>query len=107
MSDWIKNLKVGDLVIVSTRYDEVLRKVDRITKAGNIGVGAWLFNSNGIERNGDTWSKASLYEATPQKVNQIRERQIIKKAYNLMKNAHEINIGQALKIIEILGDKTE
>lgn len=102
MSEFIKNLKVGDTVVVSTRFDMFVRKVDRITKAGNIGVGGMLFNQSGIERNGDLWSKASLYEATPELLSKIRKDQTIKAAIRLMRYTKEINLEQAIEIIKIL-----
>lgn len=107
MSEWIKNLKVGDTVLVSTRYDLVIRQVDRITKAGNIGVGGMLFNPNGIERNGNTWSKASLHEATPELLAEIRAKQIIRKAHRLMTDTKSINLEQAIAIIKILSPQKQ
>ena len=102
MSEWIKNLKVGDMVIISTRMGESIGRVDRITKAGNIGVGSSLFRPDGIERGCDTWNIRVLREATPEAVNRIKRADTIKKAYNLMRNATGINFEQATKIIEIL-----
>lgn len=107
MSDWIKNLKVGDYVFVFWRGGRALRKVEKITPAGNIKVNGILFNDNGTERGGYTWSRSYLAEATQEEITSFREELTIKKAIRLMHETKEITLEKALKIIEILGDKAE
>lgn len=102
MSEFIKNLKVGDIVIVENRYSQSVRKVDRITPAGNIVVCGVIYNKNGLERCGDTWNKNFLSEATPESINKIHREATINKAYRLMRNITGITFEQAKKIIAIL-----
>lgn len=106
-NEWIKNLKAGDMVIISNRYGQSLRKVDKITPAGFVRVNSFLFNQDGRERGGNTWERSYLREATPELIQELREKETIKKAYNLMKNKTNINLEQAKKIIEILGENAE
>ena len=106
MSDWLKNLKEGDFVFIHYRFCSSLRKVEKITPAGNIKVGGVLFNSNAHERGGDVWDRGYLSEATPEAVKSFREEIVIKKALKLMKETKRITFEQANKIIEVL-DCTE
>lgn len=102
MNDWIKNLKVGDKVIFSRRFFESVEKVEKITPAGNIKVRNCLFNPNGTERGGDIWNKAYLYEATPDLIERIIQKNTIKKAKCLMKATTNITLEQAKGIIVLL-----
>ena len=105
MSDFLKNLKEGDKVIINGRYSRSVRTVEKITPAGNIKVNGLLFNKNGIERNGDTWSKFWLSEATPFEVTEITRNAVISKARSLMKETTKLTFEQAQKIIAILTEK--
>ena len=107
MYDWIKNLKVGDLVFVNYRFGTYLRKVEKITPKGNIKVNGVLFNSSGHERGGDIWNKGCLSEATPEAIKSFREKQIIKHAITLMRETKKITLEQAEKIIKVLECKGE
>lgn len=102
MSEWIKNLKVGDMVIISSTFGERIAKVDRITPAGNIGVGDRLFLPNGLERGGNYYHRIHLREATPEAIKKVKIEQTISKAYQLMRNAKNITFEQATEIIKIL-----
>ena len=107
MSDWIKNLKVGDYVFVFWRGGRALKKVEKITPAGNIKVNGILFNDSGMERGGDTWSRSYLAEATQEEITSFRKELTIQRALRLMHETKEVTLEKALKIIEILEDKTE
>jgi hypothetical protein len=104
---WIEKIKVGDTVVISSRYWRKIAKVDRITDAGNIVVGNRLFNKNGIERGCDTWNIVSLQEYTPELVATINIEHTIAAAYKLMGTAKNITYGQAVQIIKILSPKKE
>ncbi|MEE1505260.1 MAG: hypothetical protein UGF89_13585 [Acutalibacteraceae bacterium] len=106
MVEWIKNLKEGDLVFINFRYSTQLKKVEKITPAGNIKVNGLLFNSNGNGRGGSTWDKGYLSEATPEAIKDFREKATIKKALKLMSETKNITLEQATKIIEVLECKS-
>ena len=71
---WIKELKVGDEVIVEGggwRHHRCIEKVEKINKV-TIKVGGSLFNIvNGYER-GDGWHIATLHQCTPQAKEELR-----------------------------------
>jgi hypothetical protein len=103
MNDWIKNLKEGDMVIVSNTWHTTITHVDKITPTGLIKIGADLFYQTGSKRGGGTWDSEHLREATPETIAKIRADVAISKAINLMRNTPKITYDQAVKIIEILG----
>ena len=107
MENWIKNLKNGDKVFIVNRYGRYLRKVEKITNAGNVKVNGIWFNSNGRERGGDVWSASYLAEATEEEIIRYRQYLVIKKALKLMTETKKINYDQATKIIQLLGSDEE
>lgn len=107
MRDFIKELKAGDIVVVCSRTSRAVRKVEKITPSGLIKVNGILYNKNGCERGGDTWSRYYLAEATPELINQIRIESTISKAYKLMRDATGITFEQATEIIKILSPQEQ
>lgn len=107
MSEWIKNLKMGDTVVIANRYGMSLRKVAKITPTGRICVGSMTFNPDGVERGNSSWTRSILREATPERIAEIKADEAIHKAYTLMRNKTNISYEQAKKIIEILGGDNE
>ena len=103
MNEWIKDLKVGDTVIVTRRFYEAIVKVEKITPAGNIKAGKSMFLPNGTERGGDIWNKAYLRKATPEYIERIIQNNTIKKAITLMRETSNITYEQAKTIIDLLG----
>jgi hypothetical protein len=101
MNDWIKDIKVGDKVIVSHRFYEAVAVVEKITPAGNIKAGNTIFQPSGIERGGDKWNKAYLRKATPEQVERIVQKNIIAKAIKLMRETSNITVEQAKNIIDL------
>ena len=83
MSNWINNLKKGDLVFVHSQLGTSLKKVEKITPAGNVKVGGMIFNQYGEERKADIWTKCRISEATPETLKNFRDRLTINKAKNL------------------------
>lgn len=76
-NNWIKELKVGDEVIVESggwSHRRSIEKVEKINKV-TIKVGGSLFSiDSGYER-GDGWHKATLYQCTPQAREELRIKQ--------------------------------
>ena len=80
MNNWIKNLKVGDEVIVEPGYGGIKRieKVEKINKS-SIVVGGVLFGFSGVER-GSGGRALMIFECTAEareKVLTARERYYI------------------------------
>lgn len=71
---WIKELKVGDEVIVESGgwgHRRSIEKVEKINKV-TIKVGGSLFSiDSGYER-GDGWHMAALHQCTPQAKEELR-----------------------------------
>lgn len=99
MNDWIKDLKVGDKVIVSSLYRKSVGTVEKITPAGNIKVNGILFNSNGWERGGGAWDRSYLSKATPENIEIIKQESTIAKAKKLMRETTNITFEQAKSIV--------
>lgn len=79
--EWLKNLKVGDKVVVHYGTGGSMRAittVEKITPKRVISVKGWsaTFNEHGFERGkhdrANAFSRASLAEATPETMNEIR-----------------------------------
>lgn len=107
MSEFIKNLKVGDPVVISSRFGMSLKKVERITPSGRIVIGDMTFNPDGYERGGGSWVRSVLREATPKLIEVINQNETIREAFRLMNIKRTISYEQAKKIIEILGENDE
>jgi hypothetical protein len=106
--DWIKSLQKGDDVIISQQFqDEVVGKVDEITKSGMVRVKGNLYNTDGSLRGRDKWSSTCIREATPEAVRRIENIQIVKQALTLMGrcNGKNLSVDQAKQIISILESK--
>ena len=106
MNNWIKNLKVGDEVIVAPGYGEIKRieRVEKINKS-SIVVGGVLFGFSGVERS--SWGRAMLFECTDEareRVQNERERYyIVNKLRNY--NWDDVPIEDLRKIYNILYEK--
>lgn len=73
-SDWIKNLKVGDKVIVHyagrgfvPRSVQIVTKINKTT----VVVGRDLYSLAGVSRGGDAWSKTYIFPYTEEEENKI------------------------------------
>jgi len=72
MNDWLKNLKVGDNVIIDSRHGSSVTKVERFTKTQIVLKNNYKFNrTTGYEVGGDTWNTVSISPATFERLCQI------------------------------------
>ena len=107
-SKFIEKLKVGDKVIVNTRLGRIIREVDKITPAGNIKLNnGSIYNKDGSEKGGDSWTRSFLSEATPEVIQEIHDSKVIAYTKKKMKELKELNIEQARAILKILSDNEE
>lgn len=107
LNNWISNLKRGDYVFLHSMFGTSLRKVEKITPAGNVKVNGMLFNQYGVERKADKWRKCTISEVTPETFSEFRKRMTINKALKLMQETKEINFEQAEEIIKILDNSSK
>ena len=70
--DWIRQLRVGDEVIVKSKYGMRITKIDKInTKTVRVDNGC-LFYFDGTERGGG-YNSQELCQASPETVSRIRK----------------------------------
>ena len=104
------NVKVGDKVIYEYRGQERIVTVTKVTPTGRIRID---FNDRQFNRYGnpigdrEPYFRPHIYEATPNDIKRIEQKEVILKAYELCHTVETKNISyeKALKIIEILGDE--
>ena len=108
MADWIKNLKVGDKVIVSTSFGRTaVQTITDITPAGNLKVGGILFTKYGSQRTSDSWRRAVLMKYTEDLAQQLLEAKVKSEARGWMRKYADgvgvtLSLQQAEQILEIL-----
>ena len=102
------DVKVGDIVILSCGNNpDRLVKVTKITPSGRIRIDNRddiQFTPDGREMGKrDRWSWTSyLYPATPERIEEIKQNSIIRKAYYAMNTAKNLSYEQAVQILKIL-----
>ena len=102
-NEWIKNLKVGDKVIITTQFKEPrIAEVEKITPKGFVKVDGMLFNENGSQRT-SSWYTSRITECTEEREEALRQKAVIRNARDLMRHCSCLSYEQAVKIIEILG----
>lgn len=107
-TEWIKNLKQGDKVIVSNYsgwgpsiyYEEV---VERITPKGMIRVAGYLYREDGNRRGGGACLENPKDEEVKEILEDQRKRIFSLKVLKTMRSMNEITYETAKKIGEILG----
>ena len=108
MEDWLKNLKVGDKVIVSTNSGRTsVQTITNITPVGNIKVGGILFTKYGSQRASNRWGRAVLMEYTEDLAQQLLEAKVKSEARGWMRKYADgvgvtLSLQQAEQILEIL-----
>ena len=104
-NEWIKNLKVGDKVILTAQFKEPrIAEVEEITPKGFVKVYGMLFNKNGSQRT-SSWYTSHITECTEEREEELRQRAVIGNARDLMSRCSFLSYEQAVKIIEILGEE--
>lgn len=97
--DWLKNLKAGDYVFISSRRGKSLTRVQRITPTGRVVVDNIQF-IDGVNRS-DKWDIMTLEEATDEAVIKYKAIQFIRAVKSAMNNT-KMTYKQAKEINEIL-----
>lgn len=107
LNDDFKNLQVGDLVFVYYQSSTYIKPVQKITPSGLIKVDGNLFNQNGRIRGGGSYCTTRIEIATPEKIEEFRQRVYIKRIINNLKKltTEDITIEQAKEINRILESK--
>lgn len=100
MSNWIKELKAGDKVFVSSRSGTTLETVQRITPTGRVVVNNIQFIDGTNKSN--MWNIFVLEEATEEKIKEYKIRGFIRRVFYELKQKKTMTYAQAKKINEIL-----
>jgi hypothetical protein len=103
----LKDLKAGDKVVVSGRWDRAIKEVQKITPAGYIKVGDRLYNLDGSQRGGDFYSRFQLEIATPELIRTVADEILMKTVLNHIHNVKKLTIEQARAIAAILTEDVE
>lgn len=75
---WLRNLKVGDeVILVSPHSSELLGRIDKITPTGKMTVRNWIFNPAGFHEGAGNYRVTYLRQPTPEKVALIKRRELI------------------------------
>lgn len=103
LNDDFKNLQVGDLVFVYYQSSTCVKPVQKITPSGLIKVDGNLFNQNGFIKGGGSYCTTRIEVATPEKIEEFRQRVYIKKVYRKLKelSVDDITLEQAKEINRI------
>lgn len=98
----LKDLKVGDKVIVSSHLGgEFVSVVEKITPKGFLKVGGSLFYQNGIERT-TGWHSSHIRVATENDIKKLEQRYFIKFVLEKMHHWKDLDYEQAKEINELL-----
>lgn len=68
---WLKELKVGDKVIIRYTHGESITKILKITPTGRITTKYRTFDYIGKETSGSRWNKSRLSEWSQEKENEL------------------------------------
>lgn len=96
----LKDLKVGDEVIVSGRFcADRIGVIEKITPKGFIKVGNELYNyKNGNKRTSNIWDCGSIRVATPDITKKIKEQEFCR---NVLRKLNKLTIIDYNKAVEI------
>lgn len=102
----LKDLKAGDKVIVSGRWDKEVKVVEKVTPAGYIKVDDNLYNLDGVQRGGGYY-KTIIRVATTELIQEIADEKLIKSTLWYMNNLKHLTVEQARAIAAILTADSE
>lgn len=100
----LKNIQVGDMVFIYYHSHTCIKPVQKITPSGLIKVDGNLFNSNGRIRGGGSYCTTYIEIATPEEIEEFKQRMYIKKVLAHLKKLkfEDITFEQAERISHIL-----
>lgn len=100
MTNWVKELKAGDKVFVSSRSRTTLHTVQRITPTGRVVINNIQF-IDGANRS-NVFDILTLEEATEERIKEYKIRTFVQKVFNKLRENKRMTYEQAKKINEIL-----
>lgn len=99
------DFKVGDLVVVSSRWSEKVLKVEKITPTGRIKVGGSYYTKDGSMIGGDAWDRSRIIPATEEMIDSIEKKRYMNLTLKRMHDfKKELSHDDALSINKILSN---
>lgn len=74
----LKDLQVGDVVLVTSRYYRRIAKVDKVTKTQIVVDNARFRRNSGWQYGGDSWSRKSISVPTEKEISEVKEENLRK-----------------------------
>lgn len=97
---WLKKLKAGDKVFVSSRSGTTLATVQKITPTGRVVVNNIQF-TNGVNKS-NMWDIIRLDEATEEKISKHKTRRFVQRVFNELEQKKSMTYEQAKQVNKIL-----
>ena len=72
----LKDLVVGDDVLVISRYYRRIAKVDKVTKTQIIANNARFRRDSGLQYGGDSWNRKSIFVPTEKEISDVKEENL-------------------------------
>lgn len=86
MKDNFENIKVGDWVVIRSRYGDTVEEVKKVNKT-TFSAGGTLFNKrNGWKRGGDSWNHRWAELGTPEKLSKVQKEEKTRNMVNYLMN---------------------
>lgn len=74
----LKDLQVGDVVLVTSRYYRRIAKVDKVTKTQIVVDNARFRRNSGWQYGGDSWSRKIIFVPTEKEISEVKEENLRK-----------------------------
>jgi hypothetical protein len=101
----LRNAKVGDKVILSSRFnDNKIVTIEKITPKGFLKVGNSLFYPDGRER-ATGWYTAHIQPATQEQIEKIERKQFVRVVLKKLHELKDITYEQAVLFADILKEQ--
>jgi len=98
--EWIKDLKEGDKVVVSSRHGKSITVVTKITPKGFVKTDKYQFNQDGSQRgNSDRWNPFYLEQLTDEVLLEFKKNGLVRKCKEI--KFSELSIEQIEQILSI------
>jgi hypothetical protein len=103
---WLRDLKEGDKVIISSDYITKIKSINKITPTGKIKIDNYSYDSDGREINGSMWHRKYLTQWTQEKEDEIIKQIKFQKICNKLSEVkwEKMEFDLVKKIYSILQD---
>jgi hypothetical protein len=86
MGENFENIKVGDWVVIHSRYGDTVEEVKKVNKATFSAGGVLFYKRHGWERSGDPWNHRWAELGTPKKLSKVRKEEKTRNMVNYLMN---------------------